>query len=134
MIELIVGKKGSGKTKKLVEMINQSAKTAHGNIVCIEKNMKLTYDIDYAVRLIDMDEYKIENYDMIYGFVAGVLAGNYDIQELYLDGTLRVTNNDVEGLGDFLDKIAALAGENVHIVVTISADAEELPAAVVKYL
>ncbi len=134
MIELIVGKKGSGKTKKLVEMINQSAKTAHGNIVCIEKNMKLTYDIDYAVRLIDMDEYKIENYDMIYGFVAGILAGNYDIQELYLDGTLRVTNNDIDGLGDFLDKLAILAGENVHIVITVSADAEELPAAVVKYL
>ena len=81
MIQLIVGGKGSGKTKKMIDMINASAKTTPGNIVCIEKSMKLTYDIDHSARLIDVDEYGIDGYDMLYGFVAGVLAGNYDIVE-----------------------------------------------------
>ena len=134
MVQLLVGKKGSGKTKKMVDMINEAAKTAHGNIVCIEKNMKLTYDIDHSVRLIDMDEYKIEGYTMLYGFIAGVLAGNYDIQEVYLDGTMRVTNQDIDGMGDFLDKLAFLAGDTIHIVVTVSADETELPEGVVKYI
>ena len=67
MIQLIVGGKGSGKTKKMIDMINDSAKTTPGNIVCIEKSMKLTYDIDHAARLIDVDEYKISGYDMLYG-------------------------------------------------------------------
>ena len=73
MIQLIVGGKGSGKTKKMIDMINDSAKTTPGNIVCIEKSMKLTYDIDHAARLIDVDEYKISGYDMLYGFIAGIL-------------------------------------------------------------
>ena len=85
MIKLIVGGKGSGKTKKMIEMINESATTTPGNIVCIEKSMKLTYDVSHAVRLIDVDEYKISGYDMLYGFITGVLAGNYDIVEVYLD-------------------------------------------------
>ena len=75
MIQLIVGGKGSGKTKKMIDMINASAKTTPGNIVCIEKCMKLTYDIDHSARLIDVDEYSIDGYDMLYGFIAGVLAG-----------------------------------------------------------
>lgn len=67
MIQLIVGGKGSGKTKKMIDMINASAKTTPGNIVCIEKSMKLTYDIDHSARLIDVDEYGIDGYDMLYG-------------------------------------------------------------------
>ena len=69
MIQLIIGGKGSGKTKKMIDMINESAKTTPGNIVCIEKSMKLTYDIDHNARLIDVDEYKIEGYEMLYGFM-----------------------------------------------------------------
>jgi Tfp pilus assembly protein, ATPase PilU len=134
MVELVVGKKGSGKTKKMVDMINTAAQTSHGNIVCIERNMKLTYDIDHSVRLIDVEEYRIEGYDMLYGFVSGVLAGNYDIQEVYIDGTLRVTNYDIEGLGGFLDKLDALTDESIKMVVTISADETELPPEVMKHI
>ena len=134
MVELVVGKKGSGKTKKMVDMINTAAQTSHGNIVCIERNMKLTYDIDHSVRLIDVEEYRIEGYDMLYGFISGVLAGNYDIQEVYIDGTLRVTNYDIEGLGGFLDKLDALTDESIKMVVTISADETELPPEVMKHI
>lgn len=134
MIKLIVGSKGSGKTKALIDLINTSAKTTPGNIVCVEKSMKLTYDIDHAARLIDVDEYKISGYSAMYGFIAGILAGNYDIVEVYIDGILKIGNHDMEGLGAFLDEVNALAGENVKVVVTVSADENALTDAVKKYL
>lgn len=134
MIQLIVGGKGSGKTKKMIDMINESAKTTPGNIVCIEKSMKLTYDINYKARLIDVDEYNISGYDMLYGFIAGILAGNYDIVEVYLDGVLKLGNHDLEGLGRLLDELGALVKENVKMVVTVSADLETLPDSVCKYV
>ena len=134
MINLIVGGKGSGKTKKMIDMINASAKTTPGNIVCIEKSMKLTYDIDHAARLIDVDEYKINGYNMLYGFVAGILAGTYDIVEVYLDGVLKLGNHDLDGLGVLLDELAALTGDSIKMVVTVSADLEALPESVKKYL
>lgn len=134
MIKLIVGGKGSGKTKAMINMINDAAKTTPGNIVCIEKSMKLTYDIDHAARLIDVDEYNITNYEALFGFVAGILAGNYDIVEVYVDGVLKLGNHDLDALGGLLEKLEALAGENIKIVVTVSADEETLPAGVKKYL
>lgn len=134
MIQLIVGSKGSGKTKKMIDMINASAKTTPGNIVCIEKSMKLTYDIDHAARLIDVDEYKINSYDMLYGFIAGILAGNYDIVEVYLDGVLKIGDHDMEGLGNLLDLLSELTGEGVKLVVTVSADEDALTENVKKYL
>lgn len=133
MINLIVGSKGSGKTKKLIDMINAAAKTTPGNIVCIEKSMKLTYDIEHAVRLIDVDEYKVEGYDKLYGFVAGILAGNYDVVEIYIDGVLKIGNHDIDGLGELLAKFDALSGEGVKLVVTVSADEAALPDSVKKY-
>ena len=134
MIQLIVGGKGSGKTKKMIDMINASAKTTPGNIVCIEKSMKLTYDIDHSARLIDVDEYSIDGYDMLYGFIAGVLAGNYDIKDIFVDGILRIGNRDLDGLGVLLDRIQALVKDEVTVVVTVSTDVENLPASVSKYL
>lgn len=134
MIQLIVGSRGSGKTKQMVEMINASVKTATGNIVCIEKSMKLTYDLDHKCRLIDMEEYNIQGYPMLYGFVAGILAGNYDITEIYVDGILKIGNRDLDGLGHLLDDLQALVGDKVKILVTVSADLDTLPASVKKFM
>ncbi|MEG2403634.1 MAG: hypothetical protein RR978_04975 [Oscillospiraceae bacterium] len=133
MIKLIIGGKGSGKTKAMIDMINSAAKTTPGNIVCIEKSMKLTYDIDHAARLIDVDEYKINGYDMLYGFISGILAGNYDIVEVYVDGVLKIGNQDIGGLGKLLDDLNALAGDNIKIIVTVSAEESVLPEEVKKY-
>ena len=134
MIKLIVGAKGSGKTKTLIDMINEANKTSAGNIVVIEKSMKLTTEINHKARLLDVDEYDISGAQMFYGFVAGVLAGNYDIVEVYLDGILKIANHDMEGLGDILDAFNALVGENVKLVVTVSADESALTDSVKKYL
>lgn len=134
MIKLIVGTKGSGKTKAMIDMINAAVKTTNGNIVVVEKGMKLTYDIDHAARLMDLDEYKIMGGEMLYGFVAGLMAGNYDITEIYIDGILKVLDHDVTKLGAVLDEIAAITGDSVKAVVTVSAEEAHLPQNVKKYL
>ncbi len=129
MINLIPGKKGTGKTKILVDAIEASVKNATGNVVCIERGMKLTYDLPHKVRLVDAEEYGINSYDAFYGFVAGVLAGNYDIQEIFVDGILRIGGRDYEAFGSMIEKVAMLA-KDIKIVFTVSADPDELPAKV----
>ena len=133
MIKLITGPKGSGKTKQLIDMINENLNVVKGNIVCIEKGMQETHNINAAVRLIDVDEYKISNLDTFYGFFAGVLAGNYDIEQVYVDGLLKVIGKDLEALGVLLEKIDAIA-EDKMVAITVSAPVEELPESVKKYL
>ena len=122
MIKLIVGAKGSGKTKAMIDQINDSVKTSKGNVVVVEKGMKLTYDIAPAARLIDLDEYKVSGGEMLYGFVAGLMASNYDITD------------DINRLGVVLDEMAAIAGDTVKVTVTVSADEAALPHDVKKYL
>lgn len=129
MINLIPGKKGTGKTKILVDAIKKSAESATGNVVCIERGMKLTYDIPHNVRLADAEEYGINSFDAFYGFVAGLLAGNFDIQEIFVDGILKIGGRDYDALGNMLEKVALLA-KDVSLVFTVSADPEELPAKV----
>ena len=134
MIKLIVGSKGAGKTKTMIEMINSAAKVTPGNIVCIEKSMKLTYDVNHAVRLIDVDEYDIVGYDRLYGFVTGVLAGNYDIVEVYIDGILKIGQHDVAGLAKFIEDIEKIAKTSIKIVITVSLDEEDLTDDIKKYM
>ena len=133
MIKLITGPKGSGKTKQLIDMINENLSVVKGNIVCIEKSMQETHNINAAVRLIDVDEYKIADYNMLYGFFAGVLAGNYDIEQVYVDGLLKIGEKNVQALGELLEKIDAIASDKL-VVVTVSAAEEELTENVKKYL
>ncbi|MBR4622267.1 MAG: hypothetical protein IKO44_01880 [Ruminococcus sp.] len=133
MINLIPGKKGTGKTKILIDNIREGLSTATGNVVCIERGMKLTYDIPHKVRLVDAEEYGINSFDAFYGFVAGMLAGNYDIQQVYVDGILKIGGRDYEALGDMIEKLAMLA-KDIKIVLTVSADVDELPAKVKAFI
>ena len=134
MIKLIVGTKGSGKTKAIIDMINNAVTATNGNVVVVEKGMKLTTEISHAARLVDMDEYKVEGGEMMYGFIAGLLAGNYDITDLYVDGILKVLDHDTKTLGVVLDEIAAITGDAVKAVITVSADPATLPENVKKYM
>lgn len=132
MIKLITGKKGTGKTKILVDLIKQAAQSTRGNVVCIEKAMQLTYDIPYSVRLVDVDSYSIDSYDKIYGFISGMIAGNYDISEVFVDGILKIGGRDYEALGSFLAAVEKITSE-IEIVFTVSEDPENLPESVTKY-
>ena len=133
MLKLIVGTKGAGKTKTMIEMIDKATKTTSGNIVVIEKCMKLTTEINHAARLVDVDEYGVVGADMLYGFVAGVLAGNYDITELFIDGILRIIDHNLEAAEKVLKAIYKIT-ENVEVVVTVSANVDELPEDLKKYV
>ena len=134
MIKLIVGTKGSGKTKAMIDQINDAVKTSKGNVVVVEKGMKLTYDIAPAARLIDLDEYKIAGGEMLYGFVAGLMASNYDITDIYVDGIFKIGGKDYEAFGNLLDKLDKLTGEDTAVIFTVSADNSELPESVTKFI
>ncbi|MGN0653790.1 MAG: hypothetical protein ACI4KH_02185 [Oscillospiraceae bacterium] len=133
MVKIITGKKGSGKTKILIDMINESAKATSGNIVCIEKGLKLTYDINHSVRLTDMEDYNLEGVDMFYGFVNGMIAGNFDIKEIYVDGILKVVGRDYAQLGVLFEKLDKITGDDIKCIITVSADDDELPDSVMKF-
>ncbi len=134
MIQLITGKKGSGKTKVLIDKINSAVKETTGCLVCIEKGATIRSSISYKVRWCDTEQFAIDSYDSFYGYVAGMLAGNYDIKEIFVDGIFKIAGSDFEALGVMLDKLAKLTGEDVVIVFTLSADNSELPASVTKYI
>ena len=89
MITLILGKKGSGKTKRLIDMCNKATAESKGNVIFIEKDSTLTYDISHAARLVVADEYGIKGFEAFYGFIAGMCAGNYDITDIFVDSTLK---------------------------------------------
>ena len=135
MITLIVGKKGTGKTKILVDMVAEAEKVSSGNVVCIEKVPKLTYDIPSSVRLMETSKDEIEGYEEFYGFLTGVLAGNFDSTDMFIDSTLRIGGRDYDKLGKFLQKLNKSVGDrDVNIVFTISADKEELPESVTAFI
>lgn len=135
MIKLIVGNKGSGKTKLLIDLINKAAKVTSGNIVCIEKGLKLTYDIDYSVRLIDIENYGIVGYEAFYGFISGICAGNYDITEIFIDATLKVGGRDLAAFANMVQQLEKLTTENkVEITFTVSCDKSELPEELNPYI
>lgn len=133
MIKLITGKKGSGKTKILVNMIKDAVASTNGNIVCIERSMQLTYDIPHRVRLVDVDGYGIDSYDKFYGFITGTIASNYDICEVFIDGILKIGGRNYDELAAFLDKVDEIT-KNIVVVFTVSEDNENLPDGVKKYL
>ena len=125
MIKIIIGKKGSGKTKKLVDLVNDAANKSLGNVVCIEKGDTLTYTVTHNARLIDADSYKITGYGEYYGMLAGIKAGNNDITHIFGDATLRIGSRDYDELVVFFERLGAI--DDVEFLFTISADKDELP-------
>ena len=126
MIKLIIGKKGSGKTKKLVELVNAAAETSLGNVVCVEKRSTLTFSVNYKARLIDSDSFGISGYGEYYGMLAGIKSGNHDVTHIFGDATLRIGTRDYEELYVFLERLSKI--EDVEFIFTVSCDEAELPA------
>ena len=130
MITLLIGKKGSGKTKKLIENANNAVAKSSGNVVVIEKGLKLTYDISHKARLIDTDAYAINGADAMFGFISGICAGNYDVTDIFVDSTLKIIGNDIAVLESFIAKLKVLADSaNTTITLSVSATEEDLPEA-----
>ncbi len=131
MIKLIIGKKGSGKTKKLVDMVNEAANTSLGNVVCIEKGDTLTYSVTHKARLIDTKDYAITGYGEYFGMLCGIKAGNNDVTHIFGDATLKIGGSDFEELAVFLERISSIS--DVECVFAISADKTELPTKIFNF-
>ena len=134
MIKLSPGRRGSGKTKILIEQINESVKSTNGNIVCIEKGDNIRRSISYKVRWCDVEQFGVEGIDAFYGFVAGMLAGNYDIKDIFVDGIFKIVGRDYEAFGAMLEKLDKLTGEDSVVTFTVSADVEELSENVKQFI
>ena len=136
MVRLIMGVKGSGKTKQLIELINNAAKDEPGNVVCIEANRNMTYDIHYHIRLIDAQEYKLNSYDLFRGFISGLYAGNYDISHVFIDNLCKTVGQEVGGDTEaFLNWLDAFGEKNnIKFTVTISADKSAATDGMQRYL
>ena len=135
MIHVIMGLKGSGKTKKLVDSIHEAVEHATGDVVCIEYGKKLTYDLTYRVRLVDSKEYGINNLDMLKGFLSGLHAGNFDITNVYIDNLYKTIGTDRAAGEAFILWCAEFAQiNNMNITITVSDDPAEASEAVKQYL
>ena len=135
MIQVIMGLKGSGKTKKLIDSINEAVASAQGDVVCIEYGKKLTYDVNYRVRLVDSKEYGISNLDMLKGFLSGLHAGNFDITNVYIDNLYKTIGADRANGEAFILWAAAFAeANNMNITVTVSDDPAGASEEIKKYL
>lgn len=124
MITLILGRKGSGKTKKLMDLCNAAVEQSKGNVVFIEKDNTLTYDLSHKARLVAAEDYAIRGFDALYGYIAGMCAGNYDITDIFVDSVLKIGGSDLEALADFVEKLGHL---NTRVVMSVSADKSEIP-------
>ena len=136
MVKIIMGLKGSGKTKELVGLVCKAVIEGNGDVVVIEKDRKLTYDIPYQARLIDAGSYSIGSYEFLKGFISGIHAGNYDITHFFIDNFYKLVNDkspeELESFMAWLNKFSEQ--EKISFVVSVSADVESVPESVRKFV
>ena len=127
MVQLIVGNKGKGKTKFLLEKVNNDVKEAVGSVVYLDKSPKHMYELNNKVRLIDVSDYMIENTDGFLGFVSGIISQDHDLQQMYFDSFLLIANTPDHNITDLIGKIEAMSKKfNIDFVISASLDESEL--------
>lgn len=135
MLKLMIGVKGTGKTKTLIEKVNAASATSHGDVVCIEKGTKLRFDVSSKVRLVDTEEYLVSDAQALYGLIAGILASNYDVTDIFVDNTLKICNGNIPALEIMLNEVAALLDRHdVNLFMTASIPVEEASETIQRYL
>ena len=135
MINIIMGKKGTGKTKYLVDHVNTAVKDEQGSLVFISKDNRLMYDLKSNVRYIITEEFSIDNYDMFYGFISGIIANNFDISNIFIDSIWKIVAEGEEEFDKFIAAVEKLESKwNINFTIAISADKELAPEYVKKYL
>ena len=135
MIKVIMGLKGSGKTKQLITAIQDAVATEHGDIVCIEFGKKLTYDVNYRVRLVDSEEYGIKNVDMLKGLISGLHAGNFDITHVFIDNLYKTIGHNHDFGEEFIAWVAQFAAaNNMKVTISVSDDPANASDLIKQYL
>ena len=128
MVKLLVGHKGSGKTKTMIELANENVENSKGSIIFINKNSRLIYDLNYKIRVICMEDFvHITNEDEYIGFLFGIISSDNDIETIYLDGIMKHADFSLEVLPDFIEKIKVISKDyGIDFVLSISAELEEM--------
>lgn len=135
MITLIAGPKGTGKTKRIIEMANQDAKSSSGNVIFVDDDKRHMYDLKHTLRFISMDEYPLKTVDEFFGFLCGLISYDYDIDRIYIDGLFKVMEATHESIPDFIKKLEKIGREyEINFVATISCTKEELNEELHQYL
>ena len=135
MFKLIIGVKGTGKTKTLISLVNEAVANSNGAVICIEKGEKLRYDVKYQARLINTDEYFVDDAQSLFGFVAGIFASNHDVTDLFIDSALKICQNDLVAFDKFLDEMNALVEKlDINVVMTSSLPVENASETVKKFI
>ena len=135
MIQVIAGKKGSGKTKRLIDLTNATAREAVHDVIFLDDDNRYMYDVDHKVRFINAEDYCVHSTDMFVGFVCGILSSNYDVGTIFIDAFLKLCRKDLAETEPVVNLLATLgAKQNVDFVLSVSADPEELPEFLKQYL
>lgn len=136
MVKIIMGLKGSGKTKRLVDLVRQAVEEDNGSVVCIEKERNLTFDIPYQARLVETDSYGINNYEYLKGLICGLHSGNYDITHFFIDNFFKIVNNQsVEDMMAFIDWLSKFSDdEKINFIISMSMDTAKVPESFKSYL
>ena len=136
MLELLIGKKGTGKTKVLIDSVNRAAGEAHGNVIFISNNTgRNMYDIDTKVRMADTSDFDIKSWEEFLGFVCGIISSNFDISNIYIDGVLKIVKDTTEGMETFLNSVDEMSKKfNIDVMISVSMDASEAPEYIKKYV
>ncbi len=135
MIELVIGLRGSGKTKMFFDKVNAAAEASKGSVVCVEYGKKLTFNVNMDVRLIDVVDYGVTNGEELYGFICGIAASNYDITEIYIDSALKMCGNDLDDFEKFVLRMADRSDKyNIKCFITSSIAPEDLPVSLSGYV
>ena len=136
MVSILMGLKGSGKTKRLVEMVREAVKEGTGDVVCFEKERKLTYDIPYQARLVEAGAYDIGSFEFLKGLICGVHAGNYDITHFFIDNFYKLVNDkSPDSLIDFINWLEKFSkSEHISFVLSITSDPDAAPDFLKKYI
>ena len=133
MIKLFIGGKGSGKTKTLIEMVNNAVTASNGNVVCSEKGDKLRHNVTYNARLINTEDYSVNDAADLYGFIAGILASNSDITDVFVDSALKICGNDTAAFETLLGRLKGITND-INLVMTSSITVEECPEGIKAYI
>ena len=128
-----LSKRGTGKTKILIDAIHEAENKSNGNVVAIQKGSALNTDITPKVRLVNIEDYAVSGVEGFYGFISGVLASDYDCTDIFVDATLKITGRDYDKLGEMFEKLAKISGDTV-VTCTVSADNSELPDSMKKFI
>ena len=135
MVQMIIGKKGKGKTKQLLDKVNTSIKTANGNIVYIDKSSKHMLELNNKIRLVDASGYGLKNSDEFIGFILGIISQDHDLEEMYLDSFLKVAKLEGADITATIKELDSISKSfNVNFVLSVSLDKEELPAELGEYI